>query len=279
MAGTLFVVATPIGHLDDITLRALRVLRDVALVAAEDTRRTGNLLRHFGIPTRLMSLHAHNEHTRAAGLIELLRRGQSVALVSDAGTPGISDPGATLVRLARLNQIRVEPVPGASAVAAAMSVAGLDDGAFTFLGFPPVRSKDRNSWLARCERMSHDAAIVFFEAPHRIRQTLADLRFLGSHPIYIFRELTKLHEETLAGPIDELSARLDQPQGEFTVVIPALPQSHSEATALDKEQIQKEFYQMTSIGASSRREIARQVGRKFGVSTKQVYELTKDQSQ
>src|SRR5512147_313619 len=125
MAGTLFVVATPIGHLEDISARALRVLREVTLVAAEDTRRTGNLLRHFGIPTRLVSLHAHNERTRANQLIDELVRGQAVAVVSDAGTPGISDPGAELVRLARGRGIRVEAIPGPSAVAAAVSIAGL----------------------------------------------------------------------------------------------------------------------------------------------------------
>src|SRR6188768_2749228 len=125
MAGTLFVVATPIGHLDDITVRALRVLREVALVAAEDTRRSGNLLRHFDIPTRIVSLHAHNERSRAPQILTRLQHGDSVALVSDAGTPGISDPGAELVRLARDQGIRVEAIPGASAVSAAISVAGL----------------------------------------------------------------------------------------------------------------------------------------------------------
>src|SRR5918993_3372271 len=126
MAGTLFVVATPIGHLDDITVRALRVLREVSLVAAEDTRRSGNLLRHFGIPTRLLSLHAHNERSRAPQVLARLQHGESIALMSDAGTPGISDPGAHLVRLAREHGVRIEAIPGPSAVSAAVSVAGLE---------------------------------------------------------------------------------------------------------------------------------------------------------
>ena len=149
MAGTLFVVATPIGNLDDITVRALRVLREGALVAAEDTRRSGNLLRHFGIPTRILSLHAHNERSRAPQILTRLQHGESVALVSDAGTPGISDPGAELVRLAREQGIRVEAIPGASAVSAAISVAGLAETAFVFMGFAPFKSKDRKQWFNR----------------------------------------------------------------------------------------------------------------------------------
>lgn len=183
MAGTLYVVATPIGHLDDISVRALRTLREVAVVAAEDTRRTGNLLRHFGIPTRLVSLHAHNEHTRGPELVQQLQAGVSIAVVSDAGTPGISDPGASVVRLARAAGIRVDPVPGPSAVAAAVSVAGLEDSRFAFLGFPPTRSKDRKRWLADLHAARVLMPVVFFEAPHRIRGCLDDLSVLVEQPI------------------------------------------------------------------------------------------------
>lgn len=278
MAGTLYVVATPIGHLDDITVRALRVLREVSVVAAEDTRRTGNLLRHFGIATRLVSLHQHNERVKGAAMVELLSLGQSVALVSDAGTPGISDPGAALVQLARARSIRVEPVPGASAVAAAVSVAGLEEGAFAFLGFPPVKAKDRKQWFDRLQRIRTDAAVVFFEAPHRIRRTLQDLVSV-KQPIYVFRELTKLHEEALTGSAEELMGYLSEPQGEFTVVIPPDAPSGLEPQSVDKHQVMNEFWQMTSVSSSSPREIAREVGKKFGLSTRQVYEMTKNQSQ
>jgi 16S rRNA (cytidine1402-2'-O)-methyltransferase len=278
MAGTLFVVATPIGHLDDITLRALRVLREVAVVAAEDTRRTGNLLRHFGIATRLLSLHAHNETARSGRLLALLADGQSVALVSDAGTPAISDPGAGLVALARARGIRVEPIPGPSAVAAALSVSGLEDDTFAFLGFPPTRSKDRIGWFSRCKRLLEELPVVFFEAPHRVRQTLQDLDDSVKYPIFIFRELTKLHEEHLAGTTVELLTALPQPQGEFTVVIPRAPVAASRDVTVDKHLILKEFGHLSSVGRSSRREVAREVGRKFGLSTKQIYDLTKDQA-
>jgi 16S rRNA (cytidine1402-2'-O)-methyltransferase len=278
MAGTLFVVATPIGHLDDITLRALRVLREVAVVAAEDTRRTGNLLRHFGIASRLVSLHAHNEKTRSARLLDLLAEGQSVALVSDAGTPAISDPGAGLIALARGKGIRVEPVPGASAVAAAMSVSGLEDGTFAFLGFPPHRSTDRILWFSKCERLQEEVSVVFFEAPHRVRQTLQDLTDLVEQPIFIFRELTKLHEESLVGTTIELLAALPHPQGEFTIIIPKAPVAEAGDATIDKQLILHEFGHLASVGRSSRREVAREVGRKFGLSTKQIYDLTKDQA-
>lgn len=273
MAGTLFVVATPIGHLDDITVRALRVLGEVTVVAAEDTRRTGNLLRHFGIQTRLVSLHAHNEHVRGLALVDQLLRGESVALVSDAGTPGISDPGAELVRLARSRGFRVEAIPGPSAVAAAVSIAGLEDVPFVFLGFPPARSKDRNNWFSKAKRLHADAALVFFEAPHRIRQTLRDLLFLGEQPILVYRELTKIHEETLSGPASALAESIEHPQGEFTVVVPVQQTEENKHVAVDVEAVTRAFGRLTESSGLSKRAVAREVGKEFGLSTRQVYEL------
>ena len=274
MAGTLFVVATPIGHLDDITVRALRVLREAALVAAEDTRRSGNLLRHFDIPTRIVSLHAHNERSRAPQILARLQRGESVALVSDAGTPGISDPGAELVRLAREAGIRVEAIPGASAVSAAISVAGLDETSFVFMGFAPFKSKDRKLWFERLALYHRNAAIVCFEAPHRVLRTLGDLGFYVKRPILVFRELTKMHEEALQGTTDELIALLPSPIGEFTLVIPSEPavQGESEVSA---EDLRQQLGALMEGGAGSRREAARELAAKFGLSTKFVYEATK----
>jgi 16S rRNA (cytidine1402-2'-O)-methyltransferase len=278
MAGTLFVVATPIGHLDDITLRALRVLGEVAVVAAEDTRRTGNLLRHFGIQTRLVSLHAHNEHVRGLALVEQLLRGESVALVSDAGTPGISDPGAELVRLARSRGVRVEAVPGPSAVAAAVSIAGLEDVPFVFMGFPPVRSKDRTNWFSKAKRLHPEAALVFFEAPHRIRQTLKDLMVLGEQPIILCRELTKVHEETRTGSATALAESIEHPQGEFTVVVPMQQPQENQQVDIDIEAVIQMFGRLTEVGGLSKRAIAREVGKEFGLSTRQVYELANKSS-
>ena len=172
MPGTLFVVATPIGNLEDITARALRVLREVAVIAAEDTRRTAHLLARYAIATPTTSLHEHNESGKSASLIARLQRGDSVALVSDAGTPTISDPGGRLIRAAIDAGIRVEPIPGPSAVLAALAASGLPTDSFTFLGFPPTRSKDRKQWFERAASCSA-GPVVFFEAPHRIQATLA----------------------------------------------------------------------------------------------------------
>src|SRR5215472_17812184 len=200
MPGTLFVVATPIGNLEDITARALRTLREVALIAAEDTRRTAHLLARYSIHTPTTSLHQHNERQKAAALIDRLKRGEDLALVSDAGTPVVSDPGQHLIRTAVDAGIRVEPIPGPSAVMTALAASGFDTQPFLFLGFPPTRSIDRNKWL---ERLSGaDATVVFFESPHRIRQTLEDIRTrVGDIQIVLARELTKVHEYLVRGPI------------------------------------------------------------------------------
>src|SRR4051812_43267749 len=218
MSGTLFVVATPIGNLEDVSARALRILREVALIAAEDTRRTGNLLARYGITTRTTSLHEHNEHGKADAVIERLKAGDNVALVSDAGTPTVSDPGTHVITRAIEEGIRVEPIPGPSAILAAISVAGLRDQTFTFLGFPPTRLSERSAWLEQVRTAGR--TVVFFESPHRIRATLEDLmRSVGDRDVLVARELTKAHEELVRGPITAVLERLVAPQGEFTVVI------------------------------------------------------------
>jgi len=218
MSGTLFVVATPIGNLEDITLRALRVLREVAVIAAEDTRRTAHLLARHAITTPTTSLHEHNEKRKSAAILARLQRGDNVALVSDAGTPTVSDPGSELIRDAITAGVRVEAVPGPSAVLAALSASGIAADAFTFLGFPPTRAKDRDSWFRGLQMAP--GAVVFFEAPHRIQRTLADLQnSIGDREVVIGRELTKVHEELVRGPISQVGARLQSSKGEFTVVL------------------------------------------------------------
>jgi 16S rRNA (cytidine1402-2'-O)-methyltransferase len=194
MPGTLFVVATPIGNLEDLTARARRILGEVDLIAAEDTRRTAKLLAHCGISRPMISLHAHNEHREAGRLVAKLLAGSSIALVSDAGTPGISDPGTLLVREARARGVKVSPIPGPSAVMAALSVAGLPADRFVFMGFPPRSGSARGKWLNDLAQSRSTA--VFFEAPHRITRTLADVsEKLVQRQILVFRELTKIHEE------------------------------------------------------------------------------------
>ncbi|MGQ0736377.1 MAG: 16S rRNA (cytidine(1402)-2'-O)-methyltransferase [Acidobacteriota bacterium] len=269
--GTLFVVATPIGHLEDITLRALRVLGEVALIAAEDTRRTGNLLRHYRIQTPLISLHAHNERARVPGLLKRLRAGHSIALVSDAGTPGVSDPGQTMVRAARDAGVRVEPVPGPSAVTTVLSASGLAADRFLFAGFPPIRVKDRHRWFAWVAGCS-DLPVVAYEAPHRIRRTLLDVgKYLGNRPIILARELTKHHETWTLGSATEVTREGTVERGEFTLVFaPAVPSPEHSNQPTD-EQILYEFGQSTINKPASRREAIRQTAAKLGVSSKAVY--------
>ena len=217
MPGTLFVVATPIGNLEDITFRALRTLREVNLIAAEDTRRTAKLLSHHHIHCRMVSLHAHNEHREAPKLIAQLLAGASIALVTDAGTPGISDPGEFLVRLAHEGGLKVTPIPGASAVATALSVSGLPASQFVFMGFPPRSGQERRRWL---ERLAADErTIVAFESPHRITQTLKDLTgYLVNRQIQLHREITKLNEEFVLSPIFAQEGSV-KALGEFVIVI------------------------------------------------------------
>ena len=188
------------------------------MIAAEDTRRTAHLLARHAIATKTTSLHAHNEHKKTTSLVERLLSGDSIALVSDAGTPTISDPGSELIAAAVAAGVRVEPIPGPSAILAALTASGLPYDSFTFLGFPPTKSKERKAWFDRLVHVG--GTVVFFEAPHRIARTLTDLRSIaGNSPIVLGRELTKAHEELVRGPIDEVLERLPAERGEFTVVI------------------------------------------------------------
>ncbi len=268
MAGTLFVVGTPIGNLEDVTLRALRVLKQVDLVAAEDTRRTGLMLRHHDISTRLVSLHEHNERARIPFLLEKLRVGGQIALVTDAGTPAVSDPGALLVAAARADMVRIEPIPGPAAVTAVMSVAGLSDVAFTFLGFPPTRSGDRTRWFQRL--VQSDLASVFFEAPHRVRYTLGEIAgVLADRPVLVAREVTKLHEEIVRAPAHEIAASLGPPRGEYTIVV--FPPSEVPLKAVSREAVEAAISHWTALGAGSKRDGAKEIASRLGVRARDVY--------
>jgi len=216
----LYLVATPIGNLEDITQRALRVLREVQVIAAEDTRRTRRLLEHFGLATPVVSLFEHNERARVPALIERLGRGESVAVVTDAGSPGISDPGYPLVRAAAAAGLRVESVPGASAVIAALQISGLPTDAFVFVGFLPPRGAARRRRLE--ELAERRETVVAFESPHRIEACLADLETVwGDRPVVLARELTKLHEQVLRGSAREVRAALGagERRGEMVLVL------------------------------------------------------------
>ncbi len=218
--GTLYLVATPIGNLEDITRRALRVLGEVQVIAAEDTRRTRRLLEHFGLATPVVSLFEHNERARIPALLARLERGEHVAVVTDAGSPGISDPGYPLVRAAAAAGVRVESVPGACAVIAALQVSGLPTDAFTFVGFLPPKGAARRRRLE--ELSERRETVVAFESPHRIDACLADLEAVwGERPIALARELTKLHEQVARGTAREVRATLtaERRRGEIVLVL------------------------------------------------------------
>ena len=274
MAGILYVVATPIGNLEDVTLRALRILRDVSLIAAEDTRRTARLLQHYSISTRTTSLHEHNEREKTPKLIERLRSGESIALVSDAGTPLISDPGQTLVAAAREAGISVEAIPGASAVMAALSASGLPVSEFTFLGFPPNRSNDRSMWFERLRTATGTA--VFFEAPHRFGDMTEQLESaLGSDPLVcVGRELTKKHEEFVVCPIKDLRSRFPAPKGEFTIIVPARSQSPAALSPLpDEESLREQLGQITDSGSAHGRQALKVLASRYGRTVNELYKL------
>jgi 16S rRNA (cytidine1402-2'-O)-methyltransferase len=259
MPGTLFVVATPIGNLDDITLRALRVLREVAVIAAEDTRRTAHLLARHGITTSTTSLHEHNETKKSAAIVARLIAGDSVALVSDAGTPTVSDPGVGLVRAAVDAGIRVEPIPGPSALIAALSASGLSTESFTFLGFPPTRAKDRSRWFNRLAKAPGVA--IFYEAPHRIRRTLGEVtEKIGDRWVAVGRELTKAHEQLVRGPISKVLESLASDRGEFTVVVD---------TGSDTETAPP----VVADGVESRRAAIAALAKSLGVSANELYRV------
>lgn len=270
MPGTLFVVATPIGNLEDVTLRALRVLRSVSLIAAEDTRRTLRLLQHYSISTPATSLHEHNETRKAPSLIKRLLSGASVALVSDAGTPGVSDPGARLVAAAHDAGVRVEPVPGPNAAVAAVSAAGFGGDGFLFVGFPPAKAAARRRWIDGLA--TEKRPWVLYEAPHRIRDTLQDmLARLGDRRIAVGRELTKAHEDLAVRPISQHLEILQEPRGEFTVVVSPPAATPRSVLPAPPRELTVEFGHLTNSQGFSRREAIRALASKYGLPSREVY--------
>ena len=270
MSGTLYVVATPIGNLEDITLRALRVLREAAVIAAEDTRRTAKLLAHHSISTPTISFHEHNTRSRLPRLIARLEQQEDVALVTDAGTPGVSDPGLELVQACIERGIAVDPVPGASAPLTALIGSGFPLVPFTMYGFVPNRAKARIKWLAEVAKTEH--TFSFFEAPHRIQATLNQaVPYFGNRPIMVGRELTKIYQEFIRGTVSEVAGRVSAPRGEFTVIVSPVINAHKDDIAASDEEMAAEFWRVTKNGSSSRRATVNQVAEKYGRSPKDVY--------
>jgi 16S rRNA (cytidine1402-2'-O)-methyltransferase len=267
VTGRLFVVATPIGNLADITLRGLRVLGDVDVIAAEDTRTTRKLLAHHGISTPLVSYHEHNESVRTQELLQRLKKGESVALVSEAGTPSISDPGFRLVEGAIAEGIAVEPVPGASAVLAAVVVSGLPSDAFVFEGFLPRRAGERRR---RLEALAPEKrTLVIFEAPHRLDGSLQDmLEVLGDRRAALCRELTKLHEEVRRDTLSNLAASVQRKpvKGELVIVVEGAGETEPDIDAALAETLER------VAGGESVREATRAVAEQRGVPRRALYD-------
>ncbi|MBN1426881.1 MAG: 16S rRNA (cytidine(1402)-2'-O)-methyltransferase [Anaerolineae bacterium] len=268
--GNLYIVSTPIGNLEDITLRALRVLRDVSLIAAEDTRTTRRLLTHFDIKTPLTSYHEHNKLSKLDGILSALQAGD-VALVSDAGTPGLSDPGYELIRAAIDHAVPVIPLPGPSALLPALVASGLPTDSFLYLGFLPRKSSARRAVLQTVAGLPY--TLVCYEAPHRLLDTLADVSaVLGMRPITVARELTKLYEQIWRGSVDEALEAFGQsePRGEFTLVIAgALPQSEAVWT---EEQVRQALAMRLAAG-EPRSIAAKAIAEEAGWPRRAVYNL------
>lgn len=276
LPGTLYLVATPIGNLEDITYRALRVLREVDAIAAEDTRHTGKLLAHFQITTPQLSYHEHNQHKRIPEILDRLQRGQSIALVSDAGTPGISDPGVPLVAACGAAGLAIVPVPGACAAIAGLIGSGLPSDQFCFEGFLPVKGKERRDRLASLAAERRTA--ILYEAPHRLRETLQDLAQQAgeTRPIAIARELTKRYEQFWRGTVAEAIATWteDNPawpiKGEFVLILGGAPLEDSAPT---EAEIIAALQEVIAQGVS-RSAASREVAARFGWPKRSVYELS-----
>ena len=276
MTGKLYLIATPIGNLEDITLRAIRLLGEVDLIAAEDTRNSGRLLKHLGIKKPLISYYEHNKKLREEYLIDEMLSGKDIALICDAGTPGLSDPGADIVAAAVVQGIEVIAIPGASALLTALTASGLDRGSFCFQGFLPKEKSARRKALSSLA--DEQRVMVFYEAPHRLTATLADMEisFGGKRQIAVCRELTKMYEEIKRGSIEEMIRYFseNQPRGEFTIISSGvIPQPN----VIDWVEIEAELSKLIEQGVS-RKQAAKELAASYQVKSSLVYSLgLKDQ--
>jgi 16S rRNA (cytidine1402-2'-O)-methyltransferase len=280
--GELYLVATPIGNLEDITLRALRTLKEVDLIACEDTRHTQKLLAHYAIEKRLVSYHEHNENTRSPELIEKLKEGAQIALVTDAGTPVISDPGYRLARLCVEHGIRVTPIPGPSAIVTALAASGLPGEPFLFAGFLPARAGERRRKLTELATLTvhsdQPITLILYEAPHRLAATLNDAaQIFGARSAVIARELTKLHEEFVRGTLPELAAQFrEKPvRGEITLLIgPAAQGSVAEGIVLPgAATLPKRVAEIMREQGINRKAALKQAARELGLNKREAYKL------
>lgn len=269
MKGTLYIVATPIGNLEDITIRALKILKEVSIIAAEDTRQTIKLLNHYDISKPLISYHRHNEDVKSEILIEKLEKGEDIALVSDAGTPGICDPGEEIIKKAIEKEIDVIPIPGACALINALIISGIDTKEFTFLGFLPTNKKNREEKMKEIEKTSK--TIIIYEAPHKMKNTLKDLQIiLKNRKVVLARELTKIHEEFIRGDIDELLQKIDNLKGEMILIIEGNKNEEKQENDLNKLSLEEHFDFYKNMGLN-KKEIIKKIAKDRNVNKNEIY--------
>ena len=269
MAGKLYIVATPIGNLDDITLRALKILKEVNLIAAEDTRQTLKLLNHYDISKPLISYHRHNEDVKSDVLIEKLKNGENIAIVSDAGTPGICDPGEEVIKKAIEENIEVIPIPGPCAVITALIASGISTKEFVFLGFLPLNKKLRKQKLEEIQKS--DKTIILYEAPHKMKATLSDLKnILLNRKIVLARELTKIHEEFIRKNIDELLNEIDNLKGEMILIIEGNSHVKNEKNNLNDLSLE-EHYKYYEKQGFDKKEIIKKIAKDRKLNKNEIY--------
>lgn len=269
MNGKLYIVATPIGNLEDITLRALRILKDVDIIAAEDTRQTLKLLNHFEISKPLMSYHRHNEEIKSNILIEKLKKGNNIALVSDAGTPGICDPGEEIIKKSIEEQIEVIPIPGPCAMINALIASGVDTKEFCFLGFLPLNKKLRKEKIE--EIKNAEKTIIIYEAPHKMKNTLGDLKdILKDRKVVLARELTKVHEEFIRKDIEELLAIVDNLKGEMILIIEGIKKKNNVENKLNNLTLEEHYKYYENQGID-KKEIIKKISKDRNVNKNDIY--------
>ena len=269
MNGKLYIVATPIGNLEDITLRALRILKDVDIIAAEDTRQTLKLLNHFEISKPLMSYHRHNEEIKSNILIEKLKKGNNIALVSDAGTPGICDPGEEIIKKSIEEQIEVIPIPGPCAMINALIASGVDTKEFCFLGFLPLNKKLRKEKIE--EIKNAEKTIIIYEAPHKMKNTLGDLKYiLKDRKVVLARELTKVHEEFVRKDIEELFTIVDNLKGEMILIIEGIKKKNNVENKLNNLTLEEHYKYYENQGID-KKEIIKKISKDRNVNKNDIY--------
>ena len=269
MPGTLYLVATPIGNLEDITLRAIRILKEVDFIAAEDTRHSLKLLNHLDISKPLISYHRHNEDIKSELLIEKLLDNKNIALITDAGTPGISDPGEEIVKQCINNNIKVVPIPGACAFVNALICSGLDTTEFTFIGFLPLNKKNRKEKLDKIKACT--ATTILYEAPHKLISTLKDLsNILDNRKIVLAKELTKIHEEFFCGTASELLDKIEHPKGEFVILIEKASKKTDDSSFINSLSLEEHYNYYESQGLS-KNEIIKKIAKDRNVNKNEIY--------